>query len=109
MSGIVLYLGLAGWAAALAGEAASRQTAAPTPNEPTVSEAEAALLAKAAEMAAQAPGQAAAFLRASGMEDSTAALPFAAAAYGLRAGDGEAAVGDLREALRRLPSFHRAR
>ncbi|NLF18031.1 MAG: tetratricopeptide repeat protein [Lentisphaerae bacterium] len=82
---------------------------AATATEPAVTPAEAQALAAAAERAKADPAGAAADLRAALNPASSAALPFTAAAYALQAGRNDEAIDDLEEALRRLPTFHRAR
>jgi|GEM_PF-3414698 len=90
-------------------EAAPAAEAAPARSEPAVTPAEAQVLAQAAEQAKTDPAAAGALVRAALTADASAALPFACAAYALQAGREAEAVPDLEEALRRMPSFQRAR
>ncbi len=89
--------------------AAPPAEAAARPGEPAVSPADAQLLAAAAEIAREDPARAAAHLRSQLTAESGAMVPFAAAGYSLQAGRDAEAVGDLEEAVRRAPSFARAR
>jgi cytochrome c-type biogenesis protein CcmH/NrfG len=82
---------------------------AATRHDPALSAAETQLLAQAADLAKTDPLKAAQTLRAQTTTESSAVLPFTAAAYSLQAGGEEAAVADLDDALRRQPDFPRAR
>ncbi len=78
-------------------------------DEPPVSPGDAQLLAAAAGLAKTDPAKAAAQLRAQLTASSGPVVPFTAAGYSIQAGRDADAVGDLEEALRRDPSFRRAR
>lgn len=78
-------------------------------DEPALSPAEAQILGAVAELGKADPAKAAAQLRAQFAASASAAVPFTAAAYSIQAGRDADAVADLEEALRRAPSFSRAR
>lgn len=109
--GLALALALAAAAPAPVPAAAAPVPAPPAPRreEPSVSAADAEVLAAAAELAKADPAKAAAQIRARLTPTSSAALPFTAAGYSIQAGHDAQAIADLEEALRRDPSYHRAR
>jgi tetratricopeptide (TPR) repeat protein len=74
--------------------------------EPSLNEAEAALLQQAEGMA---PTAAANLLLEETTAESSAALPFARGVFLLRAEEREAALTAFRDACQRAPDFHRAR
>lgn len=74
--------------------------------EPSLSEAEAALLQQAEGMA---PAAAAELLWGATTAESSAALPFARGVFLLRAEERGAALAAFRDACQRAPDFHRAR
>ena len=77
--------------------------------EPTVSEAEAALLKQAEALAARNPGQAAKLIQDAIAPESSPALSFAAGAFLFQDHQPRKAAAAFRRALRRCPNFARAR
>jgi tetratricopeptide (TPR) repeat protein len=78
-------------------------------NEPKVTQEEAGVLEKTEETAKTDLGQAIDMLRKAITLDSSPALDFALASYLHEKGDTDRAVTALREALNKMPAFHRAR
>ena len=77
--------------------------------EPTVSKEEAELLKGAVTLSGESPGAAIEMLSAKRTGKSSAAIDFALATLFFQKGDLSAAEKAYREALRKLPSFNRAR
>ena len=77
--------------------------------EPTVSKAESKLLAEVESLRQEKPASALARLEQAVTPESSAALPFALGVLHQQSGNLQAAENAYREALARMPMFHRAR